>query len=445
MKKLIAVCGLLAFLTAAGFTQTMDNRVEEAVDALVAQVNRHVEVSVEPITVGNTGSVSAFSAFLGAKVARFAANNPFVTIVAPTRGLSLVRGNSDWVRLGGSFMQTGADVAVTLAFFADGNRQIASHGFTVPLAEIEALHITILPENRDSVAELDSTDVHINNNPFTITAWCNSDSRTYYEGDRITISLEADANCFFKVYQIDVNNKVQVIYPNSADRNNTLKEKKIRTIPEKTAFVLGAPFGEETIVVVASKKQFDSVTDQTIPTANVAATKFTYTILPTTVVEETLEYRLPSDIHAAVRALKKTVEDEGGTFSGDNQKGAFSVGNFNGVYSVTGGKFAVTMMHPAEQNVSEVVPGTTRGAGGGYSFSFSKPSNLSGAVGQVRNGITKSGGTFNGDETGGEFAASGISGRYAVSGSVNVTILAKPFVIPNSLIEKEVKGFFGVK
>jgi hypothetical protein len=138
------------------------------------------------------------------------------------------------------------------------------------------------------------------------------------------------------------------------------------------------------------------------------------------------------------------VEGEGGTFTGNEQGGTFSAGNFTGAYTVTGGKFVVTMTHPAEQSVSEVVHGTTRGLSG-YTFSFSKPSNIAGAVSQVKDGISKSGGKFSGDETGGEFVASGISGRYAVSGSVSVNILEKPFVIPNSLIEKEVKGFFGVK
>jgi hypothetical protein len=444
MKKLITVCGLLTVLTSMLCAQSIDARVEEAVDALVSQVNRHIEVSSEPITVGDTESVSAFSAFLGAKVTHFAANNPFVTIVAPTRGLSVVKGNGERVRLGGSFTQNGADVAVTLVLLGDNRRQLASKGFTIPTSEIEALHIAILPDNRDSVEELDNVNINIDGNPFAIVAWCNSDSRTYYDGDRITISLESDTNCFVKVYQIDVNGKVQVIYPNDTDKNNTLRGKRVRTIPEKTSFVLGAPYGEETIVAVASKKQFDSLTDKTIPTRNVATAKFTYTILPTTVVKDILEYRLPTDIRAAVSAIKKTVEDGRGVLAGNDQSGTFAIGNLSGTYNVAGGKFVVTITHPAEQSAFEVVHGTTRG-GSGYSFSFSKPANLSGAVNQVKDGIAKSGGKFAGDETGGEFVASGISGRYAIANAVSVTILEKPFVIPNSIIEKEVKGFFGVK
>jgi hypothetical protein len=89
---------------------------------------------------------------------------------------------------------------------------------------------------------------------------------------------------------------------------------------------------------------------------------------------------------------------------------------------------------------------TTRGVNNrGYSFSFDRPSNLTQAVNTVQTGIEAKGGTFTGDERGGNFQASGIVGEYNIVDKVNVTIIDKPGIIPNSMIEKEVKKFFGVK
>jgi hypothetical protein len=59
--------------------------------------------------------------------------------------------------------------------------------------------------------------------------------------------------------------------------------------------------------------------------------------------------------------------------------------------------------------------------------------------------ITQKGGSFAGNESSGSFAVSKIVGEYAIANQVTVLIIDKPAIIPNSLIENEVKKFFGVK
>jgi hypothetical protein len=86
-----------------------------------------------------------------------------------------------------------------------------------------------------------------------------------------------------------------------------------------------------------------------------------------------------------------------------------------------------------------------RSRGSGFNFSFTRPGNISRAVQTVRSGIEGKGGTFSGNEQQGNFNASGIAGQYRVADMVNVTITEKPFIIPNSLIEREVKNYFGGK
>jgi hypothetical protein len=100
---------------------------------------------------------------------------------------------------------------------------------------------------------------------------------------------------------------------------------------------------------------------------------------------------------------------------------------------------------PVEMSAALGMAPPTRSAGSAYKFSFDKPANMAQVVEQVKNGIAKSGGIFSGDERGGSFNASGISGKYEIPNAVVITIMEKPFIVPNGTIEKEIKKFFGVK
>jgi hypothetical protein len=76
----------------------------------------------------------------------------------------------------------------------------------------------------------------------------------FYDGEEMYISLRAGEDCYFVVYQVDVNNQMQIIYPNSYDTDNKLKGGVERIVPEYSLFDLHAPFGEERILVYASKQ-----------------------------------------------------------------------------------------------------------------------------------------------------------------------------------------------
>jgi TolB-like protein len=76
----------------------------------------------------------------------------------------------------------------------------------------------------------------------------------FYDGEELRISLRAGIDCYFVVYQVDVNNQMQIIIPNPYDTDNTLKAGIERIVPEYSHFDLHAPFGEERILVYASEK-----------------------------------------------------------------------------------------------------------------------------------------------------------------------------------------------
>jgi hypothetical protein len=308
-----------------------------------------------------------------------------------------------------------------------------------------------------------------------VQAWPNKESRTYFDGDAMTISLYASQDCWFKVYHIDVNNQMQLIYPNQTDRNNMLKANTERVIPDNTTFELGAPYGEETILAVFSSTPFENfekdmlypvpATRESINRAagrrgltvqNKAAAdpadsiektrtvRFSYTILPANIVEDTFSFRRPFDVTGAVQSLRNEISLRNGKFDGNEREGTYSLDDMRGSYRVSADEFILVIRRPSYQSAITQIP-PARGAGGGFNFSFDRPADLFGAVTSVKTAIEKKGGLFAGDTSAGNFKASGIAGNYRVQDRVSVTIQEKPFIIPNNLIEKEVKSYFGAR
>jgi len=85
----------------------------------------------------------------------------------------------------------------------------------------------------------------------------------YYDSELMTITLSASVDCYFVVYHLDIDNNMQVIYPNRWERDmNYLQADVERVIPENTAFLLHEPYGEERILVYASENPINIPEDQ---------------------------------------------------------------------------------------------------------------------------------------------------------------------------------------
>ena len=92
-----------------------------------------------------------------------------------------------------------------------------------------------------------------NNFQLSVTA----NKNVYYDNEELFITLRANEDCFFVVYHLDIDNNMQVIYPNFWEKDkNVLKAGVARVIPEDTSFALHAPYGEERILVYASARPF---------------------------------------------------------------------------------------------------------------------------------------------------------------------------------------------
>jgi len=112
-------------------------------------------------------------------------------------------------------------------------------------------------------------------NDFSLNVSTNK--QVYYDGETMLISLVSSIDCYFVVYHVDIENNMQIIFPNSWEKGtNSLQAGVPRVIPENTDFVLHAPFGEERILVFASDQPINIPNDQyrarSISKDNVAST-----------------------------------------------------------------------------------------------------------------------------------------------------------------------------
>ncbi|MDR2047894.1 MAG: DUF4384 domain-containing protein [Treponema sp.] len=265
MKKLfVALCLLACALLPA---EDLDGVVKRAVDGLASRLLYPLEVSVGGINLAGTESPSAFSRYLSNRILAHAPNNLKFRVVPPSRGIDRVGpGAPEKGLITGVFLREGAVVRVTLRLVTEpGGVVLDTRDFNVSAAELERLGIALLPENT-TLEEIKKREDLLNPpasaaRAFTLRAWPNSDTRTYLDGDELKISIVADEDCFFKVYHIDLNGDMQLIHPNDKNTDNRLTALVTRTIPEAGAitYVLQAPFGQDTIKVVASRRQFENL------------------------------------------------------------------------------------------------------------------------------------------------------------------------------------------
>jgi hypothetical protein len=374
-------------------------------------------------------------------------------------------------------------VDVTLELSTPDGEGNGSQIFSLSAAELARWEIAVEPENPKNVEDMDAVFAALagegdtnGQSPDTaggihIQAWFDSESRAYMHRNPLNMTVMADRNCYFKIIHINVTNQMRTIYPNAYDKNNYLRANMPRAVFEGANYMLYEPYGVETILLVASDEQFKDIEKEFIApwTACTAETlreavrgnrggdfegssepirfsgtgeaRYSITILKP---HEEYEYRRPENMTEAVQILRNDVVQKGGVFEGNETSGYGILNNVRSSYRVPRDKpdtvqFAVYYLDSFSGGPNAGV--WTRGSG--FNFSFARPGNIGRAVQAVRSGIEGKGGTFNGDEQQGSFKAGGIAGQYRVANVVNVTITEKPFVIPNSLIEKEVKSYFG--
>jgi len=287
-----------------------------------------------------------------------------------------------------------------------------------------------------SVATAEQTNLGIN-----IQAFFDKESRTYYHRDQLNMTLTSDKDCYFKIIHIDADNQMKMIYPNSEDNDNRLLANMRRAIFETAKCYLYEPYGEETIMVVASIEQFKNIEQNYAVIDNFETKRYTITILKP---DEEYKYGKPPNMTETVQAMRSDALKQGGTFEGNETSGFSVVNNVRVSYRVQSN--AQDTIQFAFYNLGNISGNRRTNAqkrGANFNFSFEKPENITQTIQMVKNGIERKGGVFDGNEQQGSFKASGITGQYRITKLVNVTITDKPILIPNSLIEREIINYFG--
>ena len=440
-----------------GTRTEIETGIKKAVDTLAGGLKSQTETKIGLFALTGTDIPSGLSLFLTERVKHYAKNNP-----QRRYRINSEIDNNHASTLSGFFTKRGNHVDVTLELSTPAGEGDGSQFFSISVDVLNELGISIEPENFHLLPQ-EPFLIPKENQKINIQAHFNSESRTYMHRDELGITVTADRNCFFKVIHIDVNNQVTMMYPNSIDKDNYLRANTSRKIFESAKAYLYEPYGTETIIIVASSEQFRNI-EQDYVTSLVPATSasvrmavrgnrgnesegeavYSITILKP---HEEYEYARPENMKEMVEMLRNDVRRQGGTFddSSNEISGVYTVNNIRGSYRLP--RNAPDKIQFAFYNMDNFSGGrnagvTTRG-GGVHTFSFARPANIEQAINTVRTGIEESGGTFSGNERQGNFRAKGITGQYSVSNMVSVTITDKPFVIPNSIIEKEVKNFFG--
>jgi len=479
----------------------INKEVGKAMRELSNVVLKRVNVSINEITMAGTKDMtSEFSVYLYPIIKHHAvtnSNSMFNVVDEPrSRGLKTTNDQSTGV-ISGTYNKRGNTVEVYLNLNIDGNLK-GSYRFTIPQSELNG--ISVLPANFKTTEEAVKQDKTIGvitgtvnqtvqadpvkpqpvSKPaaapavqnIQIQAWFDSQlgNRVYMHREPLEITVMADRDCYFKVIHIDVNNQMKMIFPNSEDKNNYLRANTPQSVFDKTSYRFYGPYGAETLLITASTEQFANIEKEYaapwIPAtadsvraavgsrggdieykttsttqAGEGEARYTITILKP---DEEYEYGKPANMAEFVQGMRDDTERQGGIFNNNDSSGQSVVNNMRVSYRIPRNKpDTIEFAYYNLNNLSggKNARGQTRGAG--FTFSFDKPGNIPQTIQAVRSGIESKGGIFQGNEQQGNFKASGIEGQYKVSDLVSVTITNKPVLIPNSLIEKEVKNYFG--
>lgn len=453
--------------------EDMEAGIKRAVDALADGLKTPAEARIGPFTQTGTDIPSGLSRFLTEQITHHARSNR-------ERKFRIVEGAvNPQAALTGFYTKRNDRVDITLVLTTPAGDGDGSQIFSLSTAELTRMEISIEPENQkiaDKREEMFADLAGVDNSGKSqaargihIQAWFN-ESLTYLHRESLEITVMADQNCYFKIIHIDADNQMKMIYPNEVDTDNRLLANRPRAIFETAKCYLYEPYGAETILVAASSEQFANIEREYIAplipaTADSVRTavrggrggdletpnssksfsgqgeaRYTITVLKP---HKEYEYGKPGNMTLTVQEIRNDALKQGGTFVGNETSGCSIVNNNRVSYHIP--REEPDTIRFAYYNLDSFSGGGRAGVqtrGEGFSFYFEKPGNMTQTIQMVRSGIESKGGVFNGNEQQGSFSAKGISGQYRVTELVNVTITDKPVLIPNSLIEREVKNYF---
>jgi hypothetical protein len=304
---------------------TLDDQINRAVADMARGVDAQTTIAIGRISYTGTQTVSSLSAYLkngisaGAQKQQgkflVASDSESAEFAVATRGLTVetpVQNSSIQAVVVGNFSPVDQDAEVSFQLVSTGGNKVilGSAAFVISAEELDRRRLSLLPEKDTGIiskAEFEAKQQAVDpyagkNNHFTFTVSPDDLDGVYYDGEYMTMRVYSDRDCYFRIVHVDVNGTAQVIYPTDRRDNNFIRAGETRRIPDNTRFRMGAPFGEEYILVAAYEQPFtpgagsgDRISDTVISRGlvvesdegtgkgkamnPVATAKFSYTIL----------------------------------------------------------------------------------------------------------------------------------------------------------------------
>lgn len=99
---------------------------------------------------------------------------------------------------------------------------------------------------------------------FLVRADVNKSTRSYRNGDTLTITVASEADAYVYVLYKQADGQVFLIYPNATQPSNKVKARQAVNIPASDdlfRWTVGPPFGKEYIKVIATRKPLEELAD----------------------------------------------------------------------------------------------------------------------------------------------------------------------------------------
>ncbi|OQY28731.1 MAG: hypothetical protein B6244_06110 [Candidatus Cloacimonetes bacterium 4572_55] len=116
----------------------------------------------------------------------------------------------------------------------------------------------VTPTTPDPQQEPESEAVTYHDFDLTLT----TDKDSYHDGEQMVVTVQAERDCYLRLYHVSADMEVQLIFPNKWQQDNHIKAGQTVTIPankDDFQFTMSKPYGMEIIKAVASTKQFDDL------------------------------------------------------------------------------------------------------------------------------------------------------------------------------------------
>lgn len=135
---------------------------------------------------------------------------------------------------------------------------------TVAFLFAATVAIAAIPAGAQQTEETKPENVPNPEPAFFVHADVDRIDRAYREGDPLFITAICEQDAYLYVFYEQADGKSMLVYPNSRQKNNFVKAKQKVQVPagdDLFRWRVGAPFGKETIFVIASKEPIENLED----------------------------------------------------------------------------------------------------------------------------------------------------------------------------------------